>query len=91
MKKIFDKIILGILIILCLISFFVFIAEFPKMLNTYFNTNFFNTGILFIFCIFIIGYSINVIKNQLDEDKEKYYQLRKEKEEKILNHFKEDK
>ena len=63
-KKIFDKIILGIFTLLCLYAFFLLVDNLPIALNFLFNTNIFNKGISFFFCIFILGYILNYFENK---------------------------
>ncbi len=66
MKNLFDKLIIGIFYVLCIIGFFLVVCELPNLLNNLFNTNIFEgtTTISFIFCVFILGYTLNYFENR---------------------------
>lgn len=66
MKNFFDKLIVSIFYILCILAFFLVVFELPNLLNTLFNTDIFSgtTTISFIFCVFILGYTLNYFENR---------------------------
>lgn len=94
MRKYFDKTILLLYYIFLVIGFFLTVIELPNILNDIFNTKIF-TGtqtLSFLFCSFIFGYSILYLNETRQvkqlEEKENYYQKRKELEEKRNKKFK---
>ena len=73
-KKIVDKILIGIFTILCFIGFFMVVCELPNFLNELFNTTAFEntTTLSFFACLALLGY---VMKHYEDEKHEKDFQI----------------
>lgn len=70
-KIFFDKIIMGIFIVLCAIAFFLFVVELPAFLNEFFNTTVFenNKYIIFFICVVLLVYVMNYYRKKRSKEK----------------------
>ena len=77
LKSICNKIIITIFTLLELFGFLLVVNELPNFLNTFFATNIFagTTHLSFVFCVFILGYSLNYFNGIKKDAENKKYEL----------------